>query len=168
MSQSPPNPLDQVLDQLSIWAGNFQRNTSSAFSKMTLKDYIRLVIVVGAYCLLRPYLIKLGAKLQERQHEKDSASSDTPLNANDLRRGRAAAGEKVRIALPGVDSDDEEDSDEEENAQKGVVDGGWGRNARLRQRRFVRQKLEEHEQRLREAKEEEEDKDIEEFLIKDD
>src|SRR5947199_6515152 len=36
-------------------------------------DWIRLVIIVGGYILLRPILIRYGAKLQERQLEKEDA-----------------------------------------------------------------------------------------------
>jgi Protein trafficking PGA2 len=151
---APPNPSQtaspDLTTLLSTWAGNFQRNTSSAFAELRLKDYIRLVVIIGGYCLLRPWLMKLGAKMQTKSHEADSADTGL-MNPNELRG---------KVEIPGVD----EDSDEEEEGE-GTA-GNWGRNARVRQRKFIREALEKEEQRLRDETEAESDKEIEEFLIK--
>jgi hypothetical protein len=151
---APPNPSQtaspDLTTLLSTWAGNFQRNTSSAFAELRLQDYIRLVVIIGAYCLLRPWLMKLGAKMQTKSHEADSADTGL-MNPNELRG---------KVEIPGVD----EDSDEEEEGE-GTA-GNWGRNARVRQRKFIREALEREEQRLRDEAEAESDKEIEEFLIK--
>ncbi|OCK79356.1 DUF1531-domain-containing protein [Lepidopterella palustris CBS 459.81] len=138
---------------LSTWAGNFQRNTTSAFTQLRLEDYIRLVVIIGGYCLLRPYIIKLGAKLQMKSHEKDSADHGEmgEMNPNELRG---------RVAIPGVDEDSDEDDDGD------AAGRDWGRNARMRQRKFIREALEREEARLREKAEVDSDKDIDEFLIK--
>jgi hypothetical protein len=151
---APPNPSQtaspDLTTLLSTWAGNFQRNTSSAFAELRLQDYIRLVVIIGAYCLLRPWLMKLGAKMQTKSHEADSADTGL-MNPNELRG---------KVEIPGVD----EDSDEEEEGE-GTA-GNWGRNARVRQRKFIREALEREERRLRDEAEAESDKEIEEFLIK--
>ena len=151
---APPNSSQtaspDLTTLLSTWAGNFQRNTSSAFAELRPKDYIRLVVIIGGYCLLRPWLMKLGAKMQTKSHEADSA--DTGLMDPNQLRGK--------VEIPGVD----EDSDEEEEGE-GTA-GNWGRNARVRQRKFIREALEREEQRLRDEAEAESDKEIEEFLIK--
>jgi Protein trafficking PGA2 len=151
---APPNPSQTASPDLSTllstWAGNFQRNTSSAFAELRLQDYIRLVVIIGGYCLLRPWLMKLGAKMQTKSHEADSADTGL-MNPNELRG---------KVEIPGVD----EDSDEEEEGE-GTA-GNWGRNARVRQRKFIREALEREEQRLRDEAEAESDKEIEEFLIK--
>ncbi|KAF2096696.1 DUF1531-domain-containing protein [Rhizodiscina lignyota] len=151
---STPQSIDDVLNLLSLWAGNFHRNTTKAFADLRPKDYIRLVIIIGAYCLLRPYLMKLGAKLQARGYEREDRAAQeeaekTRLNGNDLRG--------TRIALPGIESDDEEDEDEAEASS-------WGRKAKLRQRKMIRKKLEEQEERLRSMQEEESDQDIADLL----
>ena len=151
---APPDPSQtaspDLTTLLSTWAGNFQRNTSSAFAELRLKDYIRLVVIIGGYCLLRPWLMKLGAKMQTKSHEADSADTGL-MNPNELRG---------KVEIPGVD----EDSDEEEEGE-GTA-GNWGRNARVRQRKFIREALEREEQRLRDEAGAESDKEIEEFLIK--
>jgi hypothetical protein len=143
-----------LTDQLKVWGGNLTRNTSAAFAELRLKDYIRMVTIIGAYCLLRPYIIALGGKLQTKVHERDSAEGQedgAEISANELRG---------KFAIPGVDESDGDD-DEEGEARA----GDWGRKARVRQRRFIRAKLEAEEKRLQEEAEAESDKELEEFLI---
>jgi hypothetical protein len=158
----PISPLDklstdfealakEVTSTLSTWKGNFLRNSKGAFNGMSPKQWIRLTVIVCAYLLLRPYLLKLGAKVQERQMEKAARESavdpDTKINANYLRGGAK------KIDIPGVDSDSEEEAKGEQ----------WGRKARLRQRKVVKRAMEIHEQNLRD-KGNESDKDIEDLL----
>ncbi|KAF2090202.1 DUF1531-domain-containing protein [Saccharata proteae CBS 121410] len=152
---APPD----ILSLLAKWGNNFTTQTHNTFSNLRPHDYIRLVVIIGGYCLLRPYLMKLGAHMQMKAHKRDeeaekqeTANNDfngATLDANDLRG--------AKIALPGVDSDDESDGE--------VREGDWGKRARLRQRAFVRETLVEAERRLMEKKDEAEDKDIEEFLV---
>jgi Protein trafficking PGA2 len=137
---------------LSKWYGNFTRNTSQAFSRMTAKDYIRLIIVAGAYMLLiRPFLVKMGMRVQAKQHEQANKEVDNNarLNANDLRG---------KIAIPGVDSD----SEDETGTKSDVKTGEWGRKARLRQRRVVRKAIEIKERAA--AADDESDEEIKQFL----
>lgn len=105
--------------------------------------------------LLRPYLIKLGARSQMKSHEEESAEAEQAAKAaispNELRG---------RVQIP-------EDSDSEEEEAGQTTSADWGKKARRRQREMIKKMLEAEEQWLRESKEEEEDKDIEEFLIKD-
>lgn len=143
---------DGVVALLKQWGGNFQRNSSGMFKDMNAKNWIRIVIVVGTYLLLRPYIIKLGARQQAKMHERDSQEevTDAKIHPNDLRGGK-------KVAIPGLDSDDEE-VQEAKPAQ-------WGKKARVRQRKFIRTAVEKEEERLRQEQEDEEDKDIQEFLV---
>ncbi|KAK4995044.1 hypothetical protein LTR66_005053 [Elasticomyces elasticus] len=131
---------------LSTWAGNFQHQTNAAFSNLGMKDYMRLIVIIGAYCLLRTHLMKLGAKLQAADHANPVVSSD----------GNPAADHRDE-ALPGLDYDSDED-------EESVEPGDFGGRARLRQRRLLRRKMAEYEQRLLDEQAVESDKDIEEFL----
>lgn len=144
------SPELNIPELLSTWKDNFTRNTSEAFSRMQLKDYIRLVIIVGTYALLRPYLIKLGGKIQAQQHEKDAADT-AEIHPNELRG---------KIEIPGVGDSDEEDDDDQADQP-----GNWGRNARVRQRKFIREALAKEEARLADEQEAESDKEIEQFLV---
>jgi hypothetical protein len=153
MADQPPQI--SISETLSTWAGNFQRNTTSAFAEMRPKDYIRMVIIIGTYCLIRPWLMKLGAHMQAKQHKKDSEEeiAGAEIHPNELRGGQG------KIEIPGLG-----DSDEEEDAED-TQPGQWGRTARVRQRKFIRQTLEKAEQKLKDEQEDESDKEIEEFLV---
>ncbi|KAI1420629.1 DUF1531-domain-containing protein [Xylaria sp. FL1777] len=124
-------------------------NVSSSITNMTAQQWIRLVAIVGAYALLRPYIIKMGAKHQEKQFEK--AQEDVAeISPNQLR------GE---LHIP------EESDDDDDNGQGEATAADWGKKARKRQRNMIKQLLDAEEKRLQETLDEQEDKDIEEFLI---
>lgn len=91
---------------------------------------LRMVIFLGAYVMLRPYILKLQAKFQERDHardvdpteesshaaiaakrlppgEQDDADDDDAWGAKLVRRRRAEAKETARLREEEPDSDDE-------------------------------------------------------------
>jgi hypothetical protein len=147
---------ENVLKNLSTWAGNWKRNTASTFSRIGPKGYIQLVIVIGAYALIiRPLVLKGAARVQRSYIEKEARESAAAIDPNDLRGGGRAG----KIHIPGVDSDSDEERDE---AKKDAKTGEWGRTARLRQRRLVRELLDAKE---RQEQEDESDEEIKEYLI---
>ncbi|KAG9231877.1 trafficking PGA2-domain-containing protein [Amylocarpus encephaloides] len=133
----------------------FPMNLWRSLAAMNPQNYIRLVAVVGAYLLLRPYLVKLGSKIQEREHEKEIEAEELVPKAKispNMLRGHD--GKEVKIA---------EDSEDE-----GEVSGpNWGKKARKRQRAYDKKLVASIEERRRQEQEDEEDKDIEEFFITD-
>lgn len=144
-----------LMDNMYVWAGNFQHNLTETVTKMAWHDYIRIVIVIGGYCLLRPYLILLGGKFQAKDHERelneDEMSSAAAMSPNSLRG---------QVQVP-EDSDDEDGGD-----GAGTTGTDWGRSARRRQRQLIRKILEAEEKLKAEEEEADSDKDIEEFLDK--
>src|ERR1700761_2839727 len=102
MSQQSTFP--DIFSLLRTWYGNFTRNTSQAFTRLTPKDAIRIIIVACAYMLIiRPFLVRLGMRVQAKQHEQANKEADenAQLNGNHL---------KGEFAIPGVDSDSEDES----------------------------------------------------------
>jgi len=156
---------EMIVNQLLTWYNNFTRNIIHMWDGMTLLKYIRLIAIVGAYALLRPYLMKWGEKLQAKQHEKEldpyeMATADTKdkgkgmVSPNDLRGvGLTGAGGKV------VELDSES---EEETTGSDVK---WGKKARKRQRTVVKKILANEEEVRRQLQEDDEDKDIQEYLV---
>ena len=160
---------------LTEWWARFTTNTSKSLADMTLQNWIRLVIIVGTYLLVRPYLLNLGAYVQRKQLEKEDRRAREEderrgaggwgaggwgaggLDANNL-RGGAARGAKIDI--PGVESDEEDEGGVVESVKEG---GEWGRRARVRQRKIVRNAVEEQERRLRRTAEDS-DEDIRDLL----
>jgi flagellar biosynthesis/type III secretory pathway M-ring protein FliF/YscJ len=71
-------------------------------------DWIRLVIVVGGYILLRPLLVRYAAKLQQQNLEK----------------------EDTKVSTEGVNKEKEQDNKARKDLQ-------WGASARIRQRKVA-------------------------------
>ncbi|KAI5846403.1 hypothetical protein DFP73DRAFT_545808 [Morchella snyderi] len=93
-------------------------------------DIFRMVIIIGGYLLLRPYILKMQAKFQEKDHarevdpseesshsamaakrkpagEESDDEDDDSWGAKLRRRQRAEAAEKARLMEEENDSDDE-------------------------------------------------------------
>lgn len=119
---------------------------------MNSKRWIRLIAIVGAYFLIRPYILKFGAKIQAEEHAKSIHSEEAKaqkakISANSIRG---------QVEIP--NSEDEEDEVEATGNEP-----QWGKKARKRSRKVVRDILEEQERRL----EEDDNEDIKEFLESD-
>jgi protein trafficking PGA2 len=157
---------EMIVNQLLTWYNNFTRNAIHMWDDMTLLKYIRLVAIVGAYALLRPYMMKWGEKIQAKQHEKEldpyeiatadaKAKGKGMVSPNDLRGvGLTGAGGKV------VELEDSESEEETTGA-----DVKWGKKARKRQRTVVKKILADQEEVRRQLQEDDEDKDIQEYLV---
>lgn len=144
--QAELNDFGKVAYRFLRYGQSATNNLSNVFSEMTIQQWIRLVIVVGGYMLIRPYAIKyLGKKKIEEWQEEDEKEK-AKISPNQLR------GEKGPIELG--------DSDEE---GEGTA-SDWGHAARLRQRKMVKKLLEVNEEQKRQLQEDDDDKDIAEFL----
>lgn len=149
--------MDAVLNFFYVIYERFTRNLRASVEGYSPEYWIRIVIVVGAYVLIRPYLLKLGGKSQMEQHEREAAETaaeeealaQAKMSPNELR------GHKVQIP---------EDSDSEGEAEAQATSTDWGKKARRRQRNVIKKILNAEEKRLQELQEDDEDKDIEEFL----
>ncbi|KAI1498216.1 DUF1531-domain-containing protein [Biscogniauxia marginata] len=147
---------ESVSNLAKLVSSRFTNNVGESFNSMTTQQWIRLIVVVGGYMLLRPYVIKMGANHQvkqlEKQHAEDEREAQAQLSPNNLRG---------KIDIP--EDSDEEGEGEGEKASTSASD--WGKKARKRQRNMIKQLLEVEEKRLQELQEDEEDKDIEKYLV---
>ncbi|KAF7904367.1 hypothetical protein BTUL_0003g00430 [Botrytis tulipae] len=146
-----------ITNLLEMGAANFYRNTTGAFAQMKdmeLQKWIRIVAVVGAYLLIRPYFINLGAKKQEKEYAKARAGhaeqkeKEKHVGANSFR-------DSTKVS---------EDTDSEEDAKATSSDVKWGGKARKKQRQAIRKILDQEEMLRKQQQEDDEDKDIQEFL----
>ena len=154
--------IDHISDKLSAYAYQFQHNVWQSLGRLTYKQYLRLLIFICAYALLRPYLVKLGARFQRKDHEREidpheMTSSAAAISPNSL-RGQVQVPEDT-------DSEGEEDAGKSGNGAGTGASANWGKKARRRQRKMIRQLLEAEAQKRMEEEEAESDKDIEEFLV---
>ena len=143
------NVLSNLAGRLTEYGHNASNNLSNAFTDMSLQSWIRLVVIVGGYMLLRPYVMKMGSKFAVKKLEEEDAKSkaddkiDPDMTPNEFRGIK----EKLEHA---------------ENEDRGDGTGSdWGQKARARQRQMLKDLLEEEERR-RAA--EHEDADIQEYL----
>ncbi|KAK6202218.1 hypothetical protein LQW54_008930 [Pestalotiopsis sp. IQ-011] len=146
--------VHQLFSLVTTAVERFTTNLTASFSTMTIKHWIRLVMIVGTYLLVRPYIIKFSSKYQQKQFEKAHAEDEAAaaISPNQLRG---------QVDIP-EDSDDDEPAEPEATAATTSAD--WGKKARKRQRVMLKKLIDAEEQRLLELQEDEEDKDIEQYL----
>lgn len=148
--QDKLNDFGRLTLQVAKYGQNMSNNLHSTFTNMTIQGWIRLIVIVGGYMLLRPYALKWLGKRQfesmEEQERKDREEEEerAKITPNQLR------GEKGPAEFEEL-SDDEGES----------TASNWGAKARVRQRTMIKQMLEREERR---RLEEEDDKDIEDLL----
>jgi hypothetical protein len=145
---------DFIINMVSAGAHNLYRNATHMFDGMDLRNWIRIVAVVGAYLLIRPYFVNLGIKMQKEAHEKAMNEHKAKKEKEAVLSPNAFRG---NVKIP-------EDTDTEEEKST-AADANWGKKARKRQRQMVRKILEQDEKKRREQQEDDEDKDIQEFLV---
>ncbi|KAF3484445.1 uncharacterized protein GIQ15_03769 [Arthroderma uncinatum] len=143
--------LAALTDTLHTWYSNLTTNVSTSVTNLTLRDYIRLVWIIGGYYFLRPYLDKGFKKLLDSGNKKaeaeEAAAEDAAvrakLSANALRDGGNL-----------------EESEEEDDEGESTGVSNWGKSARRKQRNFMKF-LEQEGERKRA---EDDDKDIADLL----
>jgi hypothetical protein len=88
--------IDALFDNLNIAKDRLVTNSIASFEGMTAQRWIRIIVIIGAYMLLRPYLLGFAAKRQKQQFEAEAEElgleRDAGPNANSLRGGK---GKKV-------------------------------------------------------------------------
>ncbi|OAQ64384.1 trafficking PGA2 domain-containing protein [Pochonia chlamydosporia 170] len=152
-TQQPPalNLLGQLIARLSEYGQNATNNISQGFNNMSPQSWIRVIVIAGGYMLLRPYLMKAVTKgaveKMERDDKKERGEDGTlphpELTPNEYR------GIKDKLY-----------ADDENTGGDGTT-SDWGQKARVRQRKMLRELLEEDERRRAAL---DEDADIQEFL----
>lgn len=152
--------IDNILYQITIYKNNLTHQVNETFTRLTPKDLIRLVIIVGAYSFLRPYLLKLGARFQAKDHERE-------IDHEEIQEMRKSEGYNKGSLKGTVNIPDDTDSEEGEGVTRTVTRTGtdWGKAARRRQRRVMSQLLEAEEKKRLEDEEAESDKELEQFMI---
>ncbi|KFY29820.1 hypothetical protein V494_08460 [Pseudogymnoascus sp. VKM F-4513 (FW-928)] len=139
------------------------KHNAEHYASMSLKEWVRIITIVGAYLLLRPYLSLWAAKLQSAQHDKEIDADEMATPATGAKAAISANSLRGQVKVP-EDSESDEDTGEAETAE--TSSANWGKKARKRQRAMIKRIIEADE-KLRaetEAYDDEEDKDIEQYL----
>ncbi|KAJ6438557.1 protein trafficking PGA2 domain-containing protein [Purpureocillium lavendulum] len=144
------NALGKLAARFAEYGHNATNNLSSSFTSMTTQSWIRLIVIVGGYMLLRPHLMKFVTKGAVKKMEEDDAKAREQDAAQAEMTPNEFRGIKEKLMFQ-AEQDDEGDG----------TGADWGQKARVRQRQMLKDLLEEEERR-RAA--ENEDADIQEFL----
>jgi len=148
------NVVEYSLSWLYWGSNNFYRNATHMFDDMNVKNWIRIIAIVGAYLLLRPYLLKLMEKKQAEGYEKEFQKS--------------AEGDKKAVLSPNALRDGGVQEEDIESEAEGEATGAqWGKKARKRQR-DVLERILKAEEKLRREDDAEERKELHQFLQSDD
>ncbi|KAH7382158.1 protein trafficking Pga2, partial [Pyrenochaeta sp. MPI-SDFR-AT-0127] len=87
--------MDYILDNVGEWKDRLVNNSVKSFTEMTPQRWIRIIVIVGAYLLIRPYLLNAAANRQKKQMEKEAEElgleRSTEPNANDFRGGKKSS-----------------------------------------------------------------------------
>ncbi|KZZ91577.1 hypothetical protein AAP_03283 [Ascosphaera apis ARSEF 7405] len=154
-TQIPLFNVADVKSYITNWPSNASNALKGTFASLGIRDYIRLVWIIGGYIFLRPHIEKIFKMLFEKGQKKNEEGEEedenvhAKMSANDLR------GVSSGVDYPGHEDDEEE---EDENVKSPVPQ--WGRAARLRQKKAIQ--LIEEEFARKQA--EDDDKDIEDLL----
>ncbi|PZD27799.1 PGA2 domain containing protein [Pyrenophora tritici-repentis] len=98
--------MDYVIENVVEWKNRFVNNGIKSLEEMTAQRWVRIIAIIGAYLLIRPYLLNAAAKKQKQQLEREAeelglGKSDGP-NANDF-RGKGVKVTKGEVERFGVD-----------------------------------------------------------------
>ncbi|KAF1917101.1 trafficking PGA2-domain-containing protein [Ampelomyces quisqualis] len=88
--------VDYVFENLNIAKDRLVTNSIASFEGMTAQRWIRIIVIIGGYMLVRPYLLGFAAKRQKAQFEAEAEElgleRDAGPNANSLRGGKKPSG----------------------------------------------------------------------------
>ena len=132
------------------WSDHFESLTGIAPAKI-----LRLAMIIGGYILLRPMIELFFRKALSSPDEDDAVSMFDPRALRSKASTDDGEHERGDVATPSVSTSAEQDG------VIGTTSGNWGDGLR---RREVKRAEEEHDRRVKEQQDEEELKEIQEFL----
>ena len=134
-----------TIEKLQTWLQDAQRYTEENILRLPHRRTIRLLLIIGAYYLLRPWLLKLAGLSSEFRFGKTSKNEESSSAATDALN----ASDRATDVSQDVDSED----------------GGNGDNS-MRRRQQPLQEILEGRDRPRADAEADSDREIEGFLRK--
>lgn len=82
--------MDAFLEEVTVWKDRLLVNSRKSFEEMTAQRWIRIILIIGAYMLVRPYLLRGAENRQKklRQQEAEELGLDAGVSANTFRGKR--------------------------------------------------------------------------------
>ena len=81
--------MDYIIENVVEWKDRLVNNSVKSYHEMTAQRWIRIVLIVCAYLLIRPYFVNAAARKQKEMLDKEAeelglGASGAP-DANDFR-----------------------------------------------------------------------------------
>ena len=122
--------MAEYVDSVISYVRSTGSNLSTSVLRLSLRDAVRLIMIVGAYTLiLRPFLTKFSEK-------KQAEAFATATDPNSKKLTAAISPNALRGQIDEVMK--ESDDDEEDGKSTGVQ---WGKKARRRQRQIIQEAM---------------------------
>lgn len=139
--------MDYVFDNLALAKDRLVDNSIKSFEGMTAQRWIRIIVIIGGYMLLRPWLLKFAADRQKKQFESEAdelgLSESRGPNANDLRGGKAKKGSNVGEGKVIGEVKEESKNDKAKAKQRKNVEKKLMEAEEIQEERQIRQFLDE-------------------------
>lgn len=74
-----------LMGYVTMFGSRLANNTQESFASMTGQQWIRLMVIVCGYLLIRPYLLKAAEKHSIKQLEKQHKQDRAKISANEIR-----------------------------------------------------------------------------------
>ncbi|KAF2130913.1 hypothetical protein P153DRAFT_288018 [Dothidotthia symphoricarpi CBS 119687] len=86
--------MEAFLEEATVWKDRLLVNSRKSIEQMSAQRWIRIILIIGAYMLVRPYLLKGAENRQKkiRQREAEELGLDAGVSANTFRGARKPAG----------------------------------------------------------------------------
>ncbi|KAL1963113.1 hypothetical protein VTN77DRAFT_8656 [Rasamsonia byssochlamydoides] len=148
--------LHEFFSGLANYFADTLRNLHTAITTPKARYWIRICVIVAGYIMIRPLIELFFRKTFERKMEREDAKrkaqeaaftepgKKAKMSANSLRSGKV---------LGEVDTDEEEEINNGKGKSSGVPE--WGKGARKRQKKYLKNLEREAERRAEELTEQE-------------
>jgi hypothetical protein len=84
-----------LMNNLAEWKDRLVNNSVRSWEEMTAQRWLRIVVIIGAYMLVRPYLLSHAERSRKRRAEQEAAElgldSGAEISPNDIRGGKTSA-----------------------------------------------------------------------------
>ncbi|KAH8692289.1 trafficking PGA2-domain-containing protein [Talaromyces proteolyticus] len=138
--------LNEIISTISAYLLDTVSDFQDWIATPTIRKWIRIIVIVFGYLMVRPWIELFFKKMFERQMDKDDAErkkkreEEEGFLAEGVEKARKS-GNSLRVGGGQEEEGSEEEAEEEKIKASGVME--WGRGARKRAKKVEKKKLKE-------------------------
>ncbi|RJE19610.1 Protein trafficking PGA2 [Aspergillus sclerotialis] len=140
--------FNQIFSFFEIIIRRFTTNLHASFAQVSLNRWTKVICSVIGYIIIRPYIERFFRKIHDKERAKQKQKEKEKKDAQGNKKAKVSAnslratggGEKGRV-LGEVDNTDDEVDDDEEGEDEAIKASGvpeWGKHARKRQKKYLK------------------------------